>query len=89
MSPELTAAFNEKYPAGFDDYFQDLVKYTKPDGTPFYAVTIELPDSINLVKIEVKTDDLVSVYCRETQHLSLVLCLQRHGAKCKQHAENQ
>ncbi len=61
MSPELTAAFNEKYPAGFDDYFQDLVKYTKPDGTPFYAVTIELPDSINLVKIEVKTDDLEDV----------------------------
>jgi len=61
MSAELAAAFNVKYPAGFDDYFQDLVKYTKPDGTPFYAVTIELPDSINLVKIEVKTDDLEDV----------------------------
>ena len=61
MSPELAEAFNEKYPAGFNDYLQDLIKYTKPDGTPFYAVTIELPDSINLVKIKVKTDDLEDI----------------------------
>ena len=33
------------------------MKYTKPDGTPFNAVTIETPDSIYLVKIKVKTDD--------------------------------
>lgn len=59
MSAELAAAFNEKYPAGFDDYLQDLVKYPhpNPDREPFYAVTIELPDSINLVKINVKIDD--------------------------------
>lgn len=61
MSAELAEAFNEKYPAGFNDYLQDLVKYTKPDGTPFYAVTIELPDSINLVKIKVKTDDVEDI----------------------------
>ena len=57
MSEELAAIFNEKYPRGFSDYLQDLVKYTKPDGTPFNAVTIETPDSIYLVKIKVKTDD--------------------------------
>jgi len=57
MSEELAAAFNEKYPKGFNDYLPELVKYTKPDGTPFYAVTVETPDSINLVKIKVKTDD--------------------------------
>ena len=57
MSDELAAAFNDKYPCGFNDWFQDLTKYTKPDGTPFYAVTIEMPDSICLVKIKVKTDD--------------------------------
>lgn len=57
MSPELAAAFNEKYPGGFNDYLQDLVRYTKPDGTPFYAVTIEIPDAIYLVKIKVKIDD--------------------------------
>lgn len=57
MSAELSAAFAEKYPKGFNDYLPDLMKYTKPDGTPFYAVTIEIPDSINLVKINIKTDD--------------------------------
>lgn len=57
MSAELAAAFNEKYPGGFNDYLQDLQKYPKPDGTSFYAVTIEIPDAIYLVKIKVKIDD--------------------------------
>jgi len=57
MSPELHAAFNEKYPRGFQDYLNDLVKYPKPDGTSFYAVTVEIPDAIYLVKIQVRTDD--------------------------------
>lgn len=58
MSAELAAAFAEKYPKGFNDYLPDLIKYPKPDGTSFYAVTIEIPDAIYLVKIKVKTDDL-------------------------------
>ena len=57
MSEELAAAFAEKYPKGYNDYFQDLVKYDKPDGTCFYAVTVEIPEAIYLVKIKVKTDD--------------------------------
>lgn len=57
MSEELAAAFAEKYPKGYNDYFPDLVKYDKPDGTSFYAVTIEIPSAIYLVKIKVKTDD--------------------------------
>lgn len=57
MSEELAAAFAEKYPKGFSDYFPDLQKYDKPDGTFFYAVTLEIPDAIYLVKIKVKTDD--------------------------------
>ena len=57
MSEELAAAFAEKYPKGYNDYFQDLVKYDKPDGTCFYAVTVEIPDAIYLVKIKVQTDD--------------------------------
>jgi hypothetical protein len=57
MSEELAAAFAEKYPKGYADYFPDLVKYDKPDGTCFYAVTVEIPDAIYLVKIQVKTDD--------------------------------
>ena len=57
MSDELAAAFVEKYPRGYSDYFPDLMKYDKPDGTNFYAVTVEIPDAIYLVKIKVKTDD--------------------------------
>ena len=57
MSEELAAAFAEKYPKGYSDYFPDLVKYDKPDGTNFYAVTVEIADAIYLVKIKVKTDD--------------------------------
>lgn len=57
MSEELAAAFAEKFPKGYNDYFPDLVKYDKPDGTNFYAVTVEIPDAIYLVKIKVKTDD--------------------------------
>ena len=57
MSEELAAAFAEKYPKGFSDYFPDLMKYDKPDGTCFYAVTVEIPDAIYLVKSKVKTDD--------------------------------
>ena len=57
MSDELAAAFAEKYPKGYSDYFPDLVKYDKPDGTNFYAVTVEIPSAIYLVKIKVKTDD--------------------------------
>ena len=57
MSPELAAAFAEKYPKGFSDYLPDLNRYTKPDGTPFYAVLIEIPDAIYLVKIKVQIDN--------------------------------
>ena len=49
MSEELAAVFAEKYPKGFNDYLADLTKYTKPDGTPFYAVLIELPADLYLV----------------------------------------
>ena len=45
--PDLAAAFAEKYP--------------KPDGTSFYAVTVETLDAIYLVKINVKTDDMEDV----------------------------
>ena len=57
MSPELAAAFAEKYPKGFSDYLPDLTKYTKPDGTPFYAVLIELPPDLYVVKIKVQIDN--------------------------------
>ncbi|MCR5017316.1 MAG: hypothetical protein K6A64_00780 [Bacteroidales bacterium] len=59
--PDLAAAFAEKYPKGFSDYLNDVMKYPKPDGTCFYAVTVEVPDAIYLVKINIKTDDLEDV----------------------------
>ena len=61
VHPDLVAAFSEKYPKGFSDYLTDLVKYPKPDGTSFYAVTVETADAIYLVKINVKTDDMEDV----------------------------
>jgi len=61
MPPELAAAFSEKYPKGFNDYLPDLTRYTKPDGTPFYAVLVEIPDAIYLVKIKVRIDVLEDV----------------------------
>lgn len=58
MPAELSSVFAEKYPKGFSDYLADLTKYTKPDGTPFYAVLVDdLPDDTYLVKIKVKIDD--------------------------------
>ena len=57
MSEELAAAFSEKYPKGYADYFHDLVKYDKPNGDSFYAVTIEITYAIYLVKIKVNTDE--------------------------------
>ncbi len=61
MSPELAAAFKEKYPKGYADYMGDLFKVDKPDGSFFYAVSVEIPDAIYLVKIEVKIDDYEDV----------------------------
>ena len=61
MSPELANAFKEKYPKGYADYMGDLFKVDKPDGSFFYAVSVEIPDAIYLVKIEVKIDDYEDV----------------------------
>ena len=41
MSPELQAAFKEKYPRGYADYMGDIFKVDKPDGTFFYAVEVD------------------------------------------------
>ena len=38
MSEELAAAFSEKYPKGYADYFHDLVKYDKPNGPSLSVV---------------------------------------------------
>lgn len=61
MDAALKAAFDEKYPKGFSDYLPDLNKYNKPDGTEFYAVSVETEDCIALVKIQVKIDDAADI----------------------------
>lgn len=61
MSAELAAAFKEKYPKGYADYMGDIFKVDKPDGTFFYAISLEIPDAIYLVKIDVKIDDYEDV----------------------------
>ncbi len=61
MSPELAAAFKEKYPKGYADYMGDIFKVDKPDGSFFYAISLEIPDAIYLVKIDVKIDDYEDV----------------------------
>ena len=57
MSPELAAAFKEKYPKGYADYMGDIFKVDKPDGSFFYAISLEIPEAIYLIKIDVKIDD--------------------------------
>ncbi|MBR5856319.1 MAG: hypothetical protein IKY70_03500 [Bacteroidales bacterium] len=57
MSPELAAAFKEKYPRGYADYMGDIFKVDKPDGSFFYAISLEIPEAIYLIKIDVKIDD--------------------------------
>ena len=61
MSDEVAEAFAARFPGGFNDYFPELTRYTKPDGTPFYAVTVETSDAIYLVKIKVETDDIEDI----------------------------
>lgn len=57
LSPEITAFWKEKYPKGYQDYMGDIMKIDKPDGSFFYAVSLEIPDAIYLVKVDVKIDD--------------------------------
>ena len=58
LSEEVKAVFKEKYPKGFNDYLPDIKDYVKPDGTKFYAVTLELPEDIYLIKFQIRTESL-------------------------------
>jgi len=61
LSTELLAVIKEKYPRGYVDYMDEIMKISKPDGTFFHAITIETPDAIYLVKVDVKIDDYAEV----------------------------
>ena len=58
MKEDVAAAFKEKYPKGYADYMGDLFKVDKPDGTSFYAITLETDDAIYLIKMVVTIDRL-------------------------------
>ncbi|HOO69252.1 MAG TPA: hypothetical protein PLS52_04325 [Bacteroidales bacterium] len=57
MPPQLAEIWKEKYPRGYADYMEDIMKVDKADGSFFYAVTLEIPEAIYLVKVDVKIDD--------------------------------
>ncbi|MDR2585021.1 MAG: hypothetical protein LBC84_02205 [Prevotellaceae bacterium] len=61
LSPELLAVIKEKYPRGYADYMDEIMKISKPDGTFFHAIKIETDDAIYLVKVDVKIDDYAEV----------------------------
>lgn len=57
MSSDLLAAFKAKYPKGYADYMGDIFKVEKPDGSIFYAVSLDIPDVTYLVKVDVNIDN--------------------------------
>lgn len=61
MQDDLRKAFNEKYPDGLESCEEDIKEYHKPTGDSFYAITIELPEDIYLVKIPVERDSFEDV----------------------------
>lgn len=61
LKPDLLEAFKEKYPKGYSDYMSEVFKVEKPDGSFFYAISLEVPDAIYLVKVDVKIDDYEDV----------------------------
>lgn len=61
MPQEVRDAFNAKYPGGIMDCEDDIEMCPKPNGEIFYAVTIELPGDLYLVKIPVEVDSIEDV----------------------------
>ncbi len=53
LSPEILEAFKLRYPNGYQD---EVIKVDKPDGSCFYAVTLDTEDAVYLVKVNVKID---------------------------------
>lgn len=61
MSEELAALFNEKYPRGLMDYFQDIKILPKPDGTQLHVVEFDTEDATYMVKVKAPVDDIEDV----------------------------
>jgi hypothetical protein len=56
LSQELQDVMKERFPRGYADYMDKIIKVDKPDGSFFYAITLEVEDAIYLVKIDVQID---------------------------------
>jgi hypothetical protein len=56
LSPELQDVMKERFPRGYADYMEQIMRVDKADGTFFYAITLEVEDAIYLVKVDVQID---------------------------------
>ena len=56
MLKRICNAFKEKYPRGYADYMNDLVKLDMPNGSSFYSITMETPEAVCLIKMVVRID---------------------------------
>ncbi len=57
MSDELLDIWKERFPRGYADYMDEIMKIDKADGSFFYAVPFEVPDAIYLVKVDVRIEE--------------------------------
>ncbi|MDR2358248.1 MAG: hypothetical protein LBD87_00425 [Prevotellaceae bacterium] len=56
LSPELQEVMRERFPRGYSDYMDKIMKVDKADGSFFYAITLEVEDAVYLIKIDVQVD---------------------------------
>lgn len=61
LSDELMDIWRERFPRGYLDYMDEIMKIDKADGSFFYAVPFEVPDAIYLVKVDVRIEDYEEV----------------------------
>ncbi len=68
LSDELKAKLSEKYPEGYRNF---VIKYPKPNGDFFYAVSLETGDTNYLVKVDVRVDSVFSEQEFEKEYFNL------------------
>lgn len=56
-SDEIKLLLAERYPDGYANY---IIKYPKPDGTFFFAVSLDTDEANYLIKVDVKIDNVFS-----------------------------
>ncbi|MDR0728963.1 MAG: hypothetical protein LBF19_02405 [Prevotellaceae bacterium] len=56
LSQDVQDVMRERFPRGYVDYMDQIIRVDRPDGSFFYAITLEVDDAIYLVKIDVQID---------------------------------